>query len=130
MPERQNPSRIFVVDDESIIATTLATILKANGFHASAFTRPEDALTAAQISAPDLLISDVLMPGISGISLAIQMQKENPACKILLFSGQAATADLLDDARSQGHDFEVLAKPIHPKDLLMKINSVASASAA
>jgi len=44
-----------------------------------------------------------------------------PKCKILLFSGQAATAALLDDARRRGHEFEVLAKPVHPTDLLAKI---------
>jgi hypothetical protein len=44
-----------------------------------------------------------------------------PACKILLFSGQAATADLLEKARAQGHQFEILAKPVHPQDLLAKL---------
>jgi hypothetical protein len=46
-----------------------------------------------------------------------------PKCKILLFSGQAATADLLDRARSQGHEFEILAKPVHPQDLLARLRS-------
>jgi hypothetical protein len=44
-----------------------------------------------------------------------------PGCKILLFSGQAATADLLETARAQGHEFEILAKPVHPQDLLAKL---------
>ena len=38
-----------------------------------------------------------------------------------LFSGQAATADLLEDARKRGHQFEILAKPVHPQDLLQKL---------
>jgi hypothetical protein len=46
-----------------------------------------------------------------------------PSCKILLFSGQAATADLLDRARVQGHEFEILAKPVHPQDLLARLRS-------
>jgi hypothetical protein len=41
-----------------------------------------------------------------------------PQTKILLFSGHAATAGLLDKARTQGHDFAFLSKPIHPNDLL------------
>jgi hypothetical protein len=44
-----------------------------------------------------------------------------PSCKILLFSGQAATADLLEKARMEGHEFEILAKPVHPTDLLAKL---------
>jgi len=38
-----------------------------------------------------------------------------------LFSGQAATADLLEQARKKGHEFEILAKPVHPQDLLARI---------
>jgi hypothetical protein len=41
-----------------------------------------------------------------------------PACRVILFSGQASTADLLDRAKAQGYRFEMLAKPIHPRDLL------------
>ena len=44
-----------------------------------------------------------------------------PRIKILLFSGQAATADLLEKARAQGYEFEILAKPVHPQDLLTKL---------
>jgi hypothetical protein len=44
-----------------------------------------------------------------------------PNCKILLFSGQATTADLLEKARLEGHEFEILAKPVHPTDLLAKL---------
>jgi hypothetical protein len=44
-----------------------------------------------------------------------------PGIKVLLFSGQAATADLLEKARANGHEFEILAKPVHPQDLLNKL---------
>ncbi len=46
-----------------------------------------------------------------------------PGCKILLFSGQAATADLLERVRQQGHEFEILAKPVHSQDLLARLRS-------
>jgi len=117
--------RIFVVDDELIIASTLATILRMNGFDALSFTHPQEALQAAKEKAPDLLISDVIMPGITGVDLAILILKLCPSCKILLFSGQAATANLLDAARARGYDFELLAKPIHPAEFLQKIKSVS-----
>ena len=120
--------RIFVVDDEHVIASTLAAILQRNGFSAKFFTCPLAALTAARLKAPDLLISDVAMPGISGIDLAIQIKMQYPACKILLFSGQAATLDLLEEARSQGHDFQLLEKPVHPSTMLAKIGALAAGS--
>jgi CheY-like chemotaxis protein len=85
---------------------------------------PLEALQAAHDKAPDLLISDVVMPVMSGIELAVQVRALCPDCKVLLFSGQAVTANLLDKARAEGHDFELLLKPVHPSDLLAKIRAV------
>jgi FixJ family two-component response regulator len=121
--QRRNP-RVFVVDDEHVIASSLATILRQVGFEATPFTEPLEALKAARSEAPDLLISDVVMPLLSGVDLAIQLQEICPHCKVLLFSGQAATAGMLETARANGHDFELLLKPVHPKDLLREIKKV------
>jgi DNA-binding response OmpR family regulator len=97
--------RIFVVDDEPVIASTLAVIFNMNGYSTRWFTEPMEVLAAAQSDVPDLLISDVAMPGLSGTDLAMQMRAQYPKCKIPLFSGQSATLDLLENARSQGHTF-------------------------
>jgi CheY-like chemotaxis protein len=113
--------RVFVVDDEQVVASTLAAILQMHGFSAKYFTSPLEALTAARSKAPDLLVSDVEMPGLSGVDLAIQMKTHYPGCKILLLSGQAATLDLLQQARAQGHHFDLLLKPIPPTELLLEI---------
>jgi CheY-like chemotaxis protein len=113
--------RVLVVDDEHVIADTLAIILGQNGYDASAAYTGEEAVEKARTVKPDLIISDVIMKDMNGIEAAIQIRKLLPACKILLFSGQAATADLLDNARQQGHEFEILAKPVHPADLLAKL---------
>jgi CheY-like chemotaxis protein len=66
------------------------------------------------------------MPSISGIDLAIQMRTQYPTCKILLFSGQPATFDLLEDARGKGHDFDLLLKPILPTELLFEVGKVVN----
>lgn len=113
--------RIFVVDDENVISTTLTLILSMNGYSSRSFTDPLEALAAAKSDIPDVLISDVTMPSLSGVDLAIRMQQRCPDCKILLFSGQAATQDLLKDARAQGHSFPLLLKPVHPAKLLAEI---------
>ena len=123
MPPPTGP-HIFVVDDEEIIATSLAAILRMSGFAATAFTDPRNALSQARSEAPNLLLSDVVMPQMSGIDLAIQIKQHCPNCKVLLFSGQAITSDLLRQARQQGHDFNLLSKPIHPTDLLREISRV------
>lgn len=113
--------RIFVVDDERCIADTLSAILRNCGYDASACYDPHTALEHCEFLAPDLVISDVVMPGMDGIDMSIRIKQRHPGCKIFLFSGVAATSDLLRDPRLQGYDFEVLAKPIHPEDLLAKV---------
>ena len=116
--------RVFVVDDEFIVASSLTLILRHKGFDAISFCGPMDALRAAQNEAPDLLISDVLMPRLSGVELAIQIQALYPHCKVVLFSGQASTVSLLEAAKAEGHDFELLAKPVRPSHLLAVIERV------
>jgi CheY-like chemotaxis protein len=106
--------RIFVVDDEPVIATSLAIILTQSGFAAEAFSNPLQALEKAAVLAPNLLISDVMMPKMSGIDLAIQIRSVTANCKVLLFSGQAATVELLQQAHQSGYDFRLLNKPVHP----------------
>ena len=124
MPEQTSTHtkpRVLVADDEQVIANTLVIILNQAGFEARAVYSGEKAIEALEEFQPDMLISDVIMTGMTGIEAAIEVRKLLPQCKILLFSGQAATADLLERARAQGHEFEILAKPVHPTDLLAKL---------
>lgn len=123
---KHRKQRVLVVDDEPVIARTLALIMVHSGFDAISFTNPLEALDAARFKAPDLLISDVMMPEMSGIDLAIAIQSHCQDCKVLLFSGQAATSDLLRAARQNGHDFHLLTKPIHPTDLLTAIRHLSA----
>jgi CheY-like chemotaxis protein len=113
--------KVLVADDEQVIANTLAIILNQAGFEARAVYSGEKAIEALESFEPDMLISDVIMTGMTGIEAAIATREKMPNCKILLFSGQAATADLLEKARQNGHEFEILAKPVHPTDLLAKL---------
>jgi CheY-like chemotaxis protein len=113
--------KVLVADDEQVIANTLAIILNQAGFEARAVYSGEKAVEALDTFEPDMLITDVIMTGMTGIEAAIATQAKLPNCKILLFSGQAATADLLEKARQGGHEFEILAKPVHPTDLLAKL---------
>ena len=121
MPETQLKPKVLVVDDERVIADTLAVILNQSGFQAKAAYSGEEALDIASTFEPDMIITDVIMADLNGIDAAISIRALLPRIKILLFSGQAATADLLEKARGRGYEFEILAKPVHPQDLLNKL---------
>jgi CheY-like chemotaxis protein len=123
MSEKPNKPTVLVADDERVIADSLAMILNQSGFKAIVAYTGEKALEMAAEFKPDMLISDVIMGGLNGIDAAIRIRELLPSIKILLFSGQAATADLLEKARAQGYEFEILAKPVHPQDLLAKLRS-------
>ncbi len=112
--------KVLIVDDEQVIANTLAAIFRHQGYESVAAYDGISGLSKCESFHPDLVITDVVMPGMNGIAMAIEIKKRYPACRILLFSGQASTASLLEEARRSGHDFELLAKPVHPSELLAK----------
>jgi CheY-like chemotaxis protein len=117
-------SLIVVVDDEKRIADTLVLILNSKGYAAEAAYDGASALEICRQKVPDLVLSDVVMPGMNGIELAIAIHDELQGCRILLFSGQAETAEILEDARRRGYDFELLAKPLHPDKLVLRIKEL------
>ena len=123
MAHQREGLRVLIVDDEQMIADTLAQILNASGFEATAAYHGEAAIAEASNFEPDILLTDVIMRGMSGIEAAIAVAKILPRCRIILFSGQASTADLQQRAQAQGYNFELLAKPIHPEKLLKVLAS-------
>ena len=123
MHENRVKPKVLVVDDERVIADTLAMILNQSGFDARAVYSGEKAVEMASTFAPDMLITDVIMADLNGIDAAIMIRAIVPKIKMLLFSGQAATADLLEKARAKGYEFEILAKPVHPQDLLSRLQA-------
>lgn len=118
---RRRAPRILVVDDEALIANTIVQILNRNGFVAEPAYNGKQAIEIAKLSCPDLVLSDVLMPGVDGVEAAIAIREACPDTRIVLFSGQAATVEILTRARERGHVFELLPKPIHPTELLKRL---------
>jgi CheY-like chemotaxis protein len=118
--DRKGP-RVLVVDDEKLVADSLAEILKRFNFDAIAFYSGEDAIEFARQQCPDVVLSDVMMPQINGVETVLKIRELCPHTRVLLLSGHAATADVLREAESEGHRFELLAKPIHPDELLRRL---------
>lgn len=121
-------ARLLIVDDEPVLADTLALIFERAGYSATAVHSGEEALAFIDAQEPSLVISDVIMPGLNGVLLAKKIRKSHPNCVVLLFSGNAETYELLQAATEEGHSFEVLAKPVAPTVLLAKVASVLANS--
>jgi CheY-like chemotaxis protein len=114
--------KIIVVDDEPLIAQTLVEILRGEGHNAISVSNGKSALEWASRLSPDLIVSDIIMPGMNGIETAKEILKCLPNCRIILFSGQMSSTDILERAQAEGYLFELLAKPVNPEVLLSMID--------
>jgi CheY-like chemotaxis protein len=117
--------KVMVVDDERAIVDSLREIIESAGYDVHATSSSEEALEAVARFCPKILLSDVLMPEMNGFELALEVKRRCPECRLLLFSGQAATAEMAQrfgpTFTSRGYRFELLPKPFHPAALLKKL---------
>jgi CheY-like chemotaxis protein len=116
--------KVLVVDDQRLIADTVREILDGAGYETAVAYNGPMALEMAARFRPDYLLSDVLMPKMSGVELAIEVRKKFPNAKVLLFSGQATITELIKEAEEQGYAFDLIPKPIHPTILLERLNNL------
>ena len=119
-----HPTRVLIVDDEPLIADTLKRILNLNGFVAEAVYSGDAALAALPALCPDIVLSDVRMPGRNGIETGILIRNSCPSTRVVLFSGQAGVSELMDEARRSGYGFDLWPKPIHPRELIKRLRTL------
>jgi CheY-like chemotaxis protein len=119
---------VLVVDDEHGVADSVAEILNDAGFSAEAVYSGPSALDAVRSECPAVLLCDVLMPQLNGVETAKAVRELCPGTRIVLFSGHAATADILARAQAEGLEFEFLKKPIHPDELVRRLACAQSKS--
>lgn len=116
--------KVLVVDDERLLADTTAAILYRAGYTAKVAYDGFDALETTASFRPDYLLTDIMMPAMNGVELAIAITKMYPGTRVLLFSGQAGIADILEESKAQGFEFPLLAKPVHPSKLIEGLKSL------
>jgi DNA-binding response OmpR family regulator len=126
MPAYVGERKILIVEDEKVIADSLGEILRAHRYLTRIAYSAEAAIDMLGWWSPDLAILDVMLPKMNGIDFAVTLKRLYPDCQILLFSGQPSVESLVDKARREGHDFEILAKPVHPSVMLDAISMLLS----
>lgn len=116
------PLRILIVDDEHAIASSLATILRTHGFEANSVYSGYSAIETAFEWLPDVVISDIRMPGINGVDAVLSMARQLPNSKFLLFSGHLPSHETVSRAHQQGLRFVFLPKPVRPQCVVEFLN--------
>lgn len=116
-PHNPAKTKVLVVDDEAIIADTLALILNQSGFDATAAYRGQQAVHLATQWPPDVLLIDIVMEDMTGIDAAVAIGKRHPGCRILFISGHGDAAGMMDRC-AHGLHCILLPKPLRPEDLL------------
>lgn len=107
----------LVIEDDSILATTLAAILNGNGIAAIIASDAFSALDTALVIPPEIVIADLGLPGMNGLDLVCEITRAVSDCDAIVFAGQFS-GGLLDRMLAPGSRFKVLTKPVHPADLL------------
>ena len=114
------PTRVMIVDDNSEGLMLWAALLTANGCVVNAASDPNTALASAPEFCPDVLITDVAMPGMLGVELACKVVEAVPTCRVVFHTGESLL--IRDcDLGSALPGFTVLEKPVAAGDLLREV---------
>jgi len=115
---------VLLVEDEPSLRDLIKLSLTGFGFTVLDMPSPADALAFSKKhkGTLHLLLTDVIMPGMDGLALAKQVQKERPDIKVLFMSGYATNFIMHDGVVDPGTNF--LEKPFHPRNLLSKVREV------
>jgi CheY-like chemotaxis protein len=120
---------ILVVDDEGLIRTLLRIILEAEGYEVRLAKDGDEALMSYKERPADLVLTDILMPGRSGLEVVTELRREYPAVKIIAMSGGGAERQMsfLAEAEMLGADSGI-AKPFDNERLLQIVASLLDES--
>ncbi len=117
--------RIAIVDDDPSILELTTLLLRGDGFRVDGFMSGEDALAAIQQNPPDLVISDVEMPGLNGLQLLQKIGQDSRLrnMPVMLLSGhRISPAERVRGLGSGGDDY--LVKPFTPEELIARVRAV------
>ncbi|QWR78466.1 response regulator [Candidatus Magnetomonas plexicatena] len=115
-------NRILVVDDDADLRENLQEALEVAGFKAKTSSSASEALDAGYIENFDIVLMDLIMPGIKGLDAILEFKKQNPKVKIIVITA-FATIDSAIEAIKKGAD-EFISKPFDVEELLVIIRRV------
>jgi diguanylate cyclase (GGDEF)-like protein len=122
--QMQRPASVLVVDDDPIIARLLEIELVAAGYEVQLATDGEEALRVAQERRPDLILLDVIMPGMDGFEVARRLRSDprTVAVSIIMLTGTGLSANRLEGLSAGADDY--IVKPFDTPELLARVRGV------
>ena len=117
--------RVLLVDDEVEFVSALAERLNLRGFEAQTATSGVEALRKVDASPPDVVLLDVLMPGMSGLEVMKQIKKDHPQVQVILLTGRGSW-DGIQGIREGAYD--CLMKPIQIEELMQVMADAVEAN--
>ena len=112
---------IYIVDDEENIRDLIKKYLVNEGYEARTFSRGDTVLEAALLQKPDMLILDIMLPGINGLELCKEIRKENNV-PIIFVSAKDEEFDRILGIELGGDDY--LSKPFSPRELVVRVKAI------
>jgi two-component system, OmpR family, response regulator len=123
MTTAQRPeARLLVVEDDANIVELLAASLRFAGFEVATAREGQQALAAARDLRPDLIVLDVMLPGIDGFEVARRLGSESLRCPLLFLTARDGTADVITGLTIGGDDY--VTKPFSLDEVLARIRAV------
>jgi two-component system response regulator MtrA len=113
-------AKILVVDDDTALAEMIGIVLRAEGFEISFCADGSEALDAFRAFAPDLVLLDLMLPGMDGIEVCSLIREES-GIPIIMLTAKSDTADVVKGLESGADDYVV--KPFNPKELVARIRT-------
>jgi DNA-binding response OmpR family regulator len=119
---------VLVVDDDPVIVTLLRVNFEMEGYHVLAADGGEAGLVQARTGQPDVIVMDVMMPGVDGIEVARRLKADDQtrAIPIILLSAKAQAADI-DAGLAVADDY--MTKPFEPLELIQRVAAAINCSA-
>ncbi len=113
-------SRILVVDDDTALAEMIGIVLRTEGFDPVFCSDGSEALGAFRTERPDLVLLDLMLPGMDGIEICTLVRAES-GVPIIMLTARTDTADVVKGLESGADDY--IVKPFNPKELVARIRT-------
>jgi putative nucleotidyltransferase with HDIG domain len=117
-------TKVMVVDDEKSIRATVGEFLRREGYDVVTAEGPDAALGWLGDASIDIILSDIIMPGLSGVALLKEIQSKQPNAQVILMTGEPSVETAIDAVRMGANDY--LMKPVVKQELITVVRKAAN----